>query len=133
LVICVIILIYLVLANAVTLSALGDHERVGKAFRAAVKNGAPMVRTYMAAGDGIRKVLPTVGNELAHAAATPLVATIQSYPPAAVAVVFGDARSRAQSRLQWQFRFAPFLLALSLFAWWRVPKNVHMVRQTRHR
>ncbi len=130
---CVVVFVYLVLKLSVTLSALADHESIGRQFRAAVEKDAAMARVYIATGDVLRGILPTVGTEAASQIAAPLVTPITGYPPSAVAVVFGDARSTAQSSMQWQFRLAPFMLFLSLFAWWRLPKNVHMVRQTRQR
>lgn len=124
---------YLVLANAFTFSALGDHARIGKQFRAAVRDDAPIVATWLLLGDSLHKVLPTLGNETAQMAAAPLVERITGYPPAAVAVFFGDSMSPQQSRMQWQHRLWPVSMLIALVAWMRRPKNVHLVRQTRHR
>ena len=126
-------LFYLLLANAFTFAAVGDHARIGKHFRAAVADDAPIVATWLLLGDALRKVLPTVGNETAEYAAAPLAERISGYPPAAVAVFFGDSMSAQQSRMQWQHRLAPIFLVLALIAWLRRPKSVHLVRQTRHR
>ncbi len=127
------ILIYLLLANAFTFAALGDHAKVGKHFRAAVSDDAPIVATWLLIGDALRKVLPTTGNETAEMAAAPLVERIAGYPPAAVAVFFGDSQSSQQSRMQWQHRLLPVFFVIFLIAWLRRPKNIHLVRQTRHR
>lgn len=127
------IFFYLLLANAFNFAALGDHDKIGKHFRSAVRDDAPVVATWLLIGDVLRKVLPTVGNETANLAAAPLVERINGYPPAAVAVFFGDSMSAQQSRMQWQHRLVWVFLVIALIAWVRRPKNVHLVRQTRHR
>ena len=132
-ILCLSVLLYLLLANAFNFAALGDHPRIGKHFRAAVADDAPIVASYLLAGDLLRKLLPTAGDQTAQSAAAPLEERIRGYPPAAVAVFFGDSRSPQQSRMQWQHRFAPVFVVLTLIAWLRRPKNVHLVRQTRHR
>jgi len=132
-IVCGLAFFYLVLANAFTFAALGDHAGIGKQFRGAVADDAPIVGTWILLGDVLRKVLPTSGNLTAEMAAAPLVERISGYPPAAVAVFFGESKSSAQARMQWQHRLAPAFLLLALIAWVRRPKTVHLVRQTRHR
>lgn len=124
---------YLIFVNSFTYSAFADHPQVGKAFRAAVADDAPVIASYLLIGDFLRKALPSVGTETAYAAAEPLAERINAYPPAAVAVFFGEPQSSQQGRMQWQHRLMPVFLLLALLTWWRRPQNIHMVRQTRHR
>ena len=111
-------------------SLTGQSPR-GRAI--AVADDAPVIASYLLIGDFLRKALPSVGTETAYAAAEPLAERINAYPPAAVAVFFGEPQSSQQGRMQWQHRLMPVFLLLALLTWWRRPQNIHMVRQTRHR
>lgn len=127
--VCVVNLLY----NMVCFSALASEASIGGALRSGFNGDAPVVASYVLAGDLLRKIpgLETLGDGTARAVAGPLHEKIKSYPPAAVAVLFGEVQSPQQKRILWTHRMQPWLLLLAALLWWRRPRPVHLRERLR--
>lgn len=128
-VVCVAVLLY----NMFCFSALASAASVGDALRLAFNRDAPVVATYVLAGDVLRKIpgLQTLGDDTASAVAKPLQEKILGYRPAAGAVFFGEPQSPQHKRMLWTHRMQPWLLLLVAFLWWRRPRPVHLRERLR--
>ncbi len=128
-IVCLGTLIY----NMLTFSALASEPRIGTAIRNGFNGDALVAATYVLGGDVLRMIpgLQTLGDDTARAVATPLEEAIKGYPPAAVAVFFGNARSVAHSRMLWAHRLQPWLILIAALLWWRRPKPVHLRERLR--
>lgn len=126
------VLLLSLLYNLFVFSALASHPQIGSALRNAIRNDAPVVSIYVLVGDVLRAgPLATLGDASAADIAAPLAEKIRSYPPGAVATLFGQPQSAPQSQLQWSHQLFPYLLLLTGILWWRRPKPVHMMPRRR--
>lgn len=126
------VLLASLLYNLFVFSALASHPQIGTALRNAIRNDAPIVSIYVLVGDLVRVgPLATLGDASAAEIAAPIAEKIRSYPPGAVATLFGSPQSASQSQLQWSHQLLPFLLLLTAILWWRRPKPVHMMPRRR--
>lgn len=119
--------------NLLVLGALAQHPVVGEPLRRMAESEAWITASYMSAG----KHLPAPGalggwaQAEADAIAGGIASRITSYPPGAIATLFGEPASDAQGHWQWCYRGAQISLLAAIILWVFSARSVHLIANRR--
>lgn len=105
---------------------------IGPSLQRSANREAPLVAGYMWLGSRLDAALPVLGRtgaDVLHTALADSVQRIQEDPPVAMDLIFSTTNNRTHSWVKLLVHAAPLLLVLSLFLWWRRPRQVSFIRR----